>query len=69
MCAAGLQIRVGPSDGLRWVRLPSSSATSTQATAIYAPAAFQPRAAVGTGQAGVFTPCAKWPRERRPAVA
>ena len=25
--ATGLQIRVGPSDGLRWVRLPSSSAT------------------------------------------
>src|SRR5262245_60964211 len=25
----GLQIRVGPSDGLRWVRLPSSSASAS----------------------------------------
>ena len=28
--ATGLQIRVGPSDGLRWVRLPSSSATPSR---------------------------------------
>ena len=32
--ATGLQIRVGPSDGLRWVRLPSSSATLPEVSAM-----------------------------------
>ena len=33
--ATGLQIRVGPSDGLRWVRLPSSSANTLPESLIF----------------------------------
>src|SRR5215831_11637731 len=36
--ATGLQIRVGPSDGLRWVRLPSSSAKSLRGRLMMPPA-------------------------------
>ena len=48
--ATGLQIRVGPSDGLRWVRLPSSSAKSSRGNLM------MPAAIELAGEVLVFTP-------------
>ena len=55
--ATGLQIRVGPSDGLRWVRLPSSSATPSRGipmtpAAMALVAEFEVRRQDGAGRRG-----------------